>query len=166
MKDKIIEILEKVVANAFAFENYDGPKSSQDFTKSMESFAEEIIATRIASLSSGVSDMPPIGQACNSFYDWVEHMELPEHQKPIALKGWTACFRWMQKLSHPTPASEPAQISEREIEEVVKEFKSEFTGYPHENHWNHEVRGAALKVAVTPTHVIDWFKAAIKHLKQ
>ena len=44
IKDKIVEILYKAIDNAFAFENYDGPKSEQDLTKSNEYFADEILS--------------------------------------------------------------------------------------------------------------------------
>ena len=43
MKDKIIEIIYKAIDNAFAFENYDHPKSEHELSKSNEFFADEIL---------------------------------------------------------------------------------------------------------------------------
>ncbi|MBN2570531.1 MAG: hypothetical protein JXA68_00265 [Ignavibacteriales bacterium] len=44
LKDLVVEVIETAIANAFAFENYDGPKSEQDLIKSNDFFANEIIS--------------------------------------------------------------------------------------------------------------------------
>jgi hypothetical protein len=43
MREKIIEIIYKAINNAFAFENYDHPKSEYELSKSNEFFADEIL---------------------------------------------------------------------------------------------------------------------------
>ena len=78
--------------------------------------------------------------ACNAFYDWASHMEFPERNKPIALKGWRACFKWM----------ETKPITEISEEGILIEFeKKNNPFYPNQMKWQRESLLKLISWAIT-----------------
>jgi len=129
MKDEIIEILNKIVESAFAFENYDGEKSEGDWELHI---SEQ--ATHIDSLySSGVSEILSMFND-DSNEGNIKKSELIEEQKKFLGDKWDSsaysqgfadCFNWIaskHKLIHPIPISENIIL---EIEDL--------DGYDHYN---------------------------------
>ena len=69
------------------------------------------VAAEIDSLySGGVSDH----DCADAFYEWEGHQEYTIQQKPAALQGWRACFKWLQSHHQPQGISDWDRLTKTE----------------------------------------------------